>query len=257
MPAPVLSIVLTVLDEEESLPLVYEELVGVLEPMGKAFEIDFVDDGSKDNSFPLLRDLQKKDRRVRVVRLRKNFGKAVALAAGFDMARGAWIVTMDADLQNDPRDIPTLLAEAESGSDVVSGWRVVRKDKLVTRRIPSRVANALISRVTGVHLHDYGCALKIYRRDIAKGIALHGGMHRFIPALASGLGARVTELRVNHRPRRFGASKYGLSRTIPVLFDLLRVRFLMTRQRHEPRAAWAGRIRETLFDDGEGEGALR
>jgi glycosyltransferase involved in cell wall biosynthesis len=217
----------------EAIQILYEELVEVLEALKRPFEIIIVDDGSIDGSFEVLKQLHQKDARLRIIRLRRNFGQTPAISAGFDAARGEWIITMDADLQNDPADIPVLLGKVGEGYDVVSGWRVRRRDALLSRRIPSRVANWLIGRVTGVRLHDYGCALKVYRSEIVKSIRLYGELHRFVPAAASGLGIRIGEIAVNHRPRERGQSKYSgwwktMTRTTKVLLDLLSVRFLLS-----------------------------
>lgn len=223
------SVVVPVLNETESLRPVHEELSGVLVELGSDYEIIYIDDGSTDNSFEVCREFFEGDRdHVRVVRLRRNFGQTAALAAGFDAARGGVIVPMDADLQNDPADIPRLLEKLDEGYDVVSGWRARRKDNLWSRRLPSRLANWLISRIAGVHLHDYGCTLKAYRRDVVEHMHLYGDLHRFLPALAHWAGATVTEIEVNHRPRRFGESKYGLGRTIRVVLDLITVKFLLS-----------------------------
>jgi glycosyltransferase involved in cell wall biosynthesis len=221
------SVVIPLLNEEESLELLYQQLAGVLSQLGRSYEIIFVDDGSRDHSFRLLKQLHERDAHVRVIRFRRNFGQSAAFAAGFDFARGEVIITMDADLQNDPQDIPRLLDKINEGYDVVSGWRVHRQDKFVTRRIPSKIANALIGQVTGVHLHDYGCSLKAYRYDVVKNIKLYGEMHRFIPALASWMGTEVAEIPVNHHARQFGKSKYGLGRIVRVVLDLLTVKFLL------------------------------
>ncbi|MGW8194189.1 MAG: glycosyltransferase family 2 protein [Desulforhopalus sp.] len=223
-----LSVVIPIFNEEESVPLLYEELNDTLKPLGKTYEIVFVDDGSTDNSLQLLRDMQSQDNHVVVVSFRKNFGQTAAMAAGFDYARGDIIVTMDADLQNDPHDIPKLLAEIDSGNDVVTGWRFDRKDPFINRRLPSIIANKIISNTTGVKLHDYGCTLKAFRKEVIKNVKLYGEMHRFIPAIASGMGIDFTEVKVNHRARRFGTSKYGISRTIRVVLDLLTVKFLLS-----------------------------
>lgn len=223
-----LSIVIPLYNEEGNIEPLYRELRGVLEGVGLPFEVWFVDDGSADGSFQLLRRLHREDPRVKVVRFRRNFGQTAAFAAGFEAARGEIVVTLDADLQNDPADIPRLLAKVEEGYDVVSGWRVERKDPFLTRRLPSTVANWLISEITGVRLHDYGCSLKAYRREVIKNVRLYGELHRFIPALASWMGVQVTEIPVNHRPRGSGRTKYGLSRTVRVLLDLLTVRFLLS-----------------------------
>jgi glycosyltransferase involved in cell wall biosynthesis len=222
-----LSIVIPVLNEAGNLDPLYSQLIDVLTKTNKAYEIIFVDDGSTDSSFENLRKLHKQDDRVRVIRFRRRFGQSAAFSAGFDYARGDVIVTMDADLQNDPADIPNLLKKLEDGCDVVSGWRINRRDGYLTRRLPSRIANFIISMITEVKLHDYGCSLKAYRREVAKNIKLYGEMHRFIPALASWMGIRVGEIQVNHAPRRSGKSKYGIMRAVRVLLDLMTVKFLL------------------------------
>ncbi len=222
---PQLSVVVPLLDEEDNLPALYEQITRALDGRYQ-YEIIFVDDGSKDQSFQILKDLHASDSRVRVIRFRRNFGQTAALSAGFAHARGDVIVAMDADLQNDPADIPMLVAKLDEGCDVVSGWRKKRHDKALTRRLPSRIANWLISRITDVKLHDYGCTLKAYRREILAETRLYGEMHRFIPALASWSGAKVTECIVNHRPRTAGKAKYGLGRTVKVVLDLMTVKFL-------------------------------
>jgi len=227
-PVPHLSVVVPVYNEEESIPHLYQRLTVELENLGLPYEIIAVDDGSRDRSFDLLRDLAQRDRRLRVVRFRRNFGQTAAFSAGFDRARGDVVVTIDADLQNDPADIAALLSKIEEGYDVVSGWRERRHDPFLNRRLPSMIANRLISWATGVHLHDYGCSLKAYRRDVVRGIRLYGELHRFIPAIASWQGVSVTELPVRHAPRRFGTSKYGINRTLRVLLDLVTVRFLLS-----------------------------
>jgi glycosyltransferase involved in cell wall biosynthesis len=227
-----LSIVLPIYNEAENISRLYPELVSALEATRRSFEIIAVDDGSHDDSFPQLKALCANDERLRVVRFRRNFGQTAAFAAGFDRAQGDVVITMDADLQNDPADITQLLAKIDEGYDVVSGWRQERWKEGVltffTRRIPSATANWLISRVTGVYLHDYGCALKAYRRDVIREIRLYGDLHRFIPAIASYFGVRIAEVPVSYRPRQFGQSKYGIGRTVRVLLDLLTVRFLLS-----------------------------
>ncbi len=229
---PDLSVILPIYNEAENIPYLYDELVPVLESLGRSFEIIAVDDGSRDNSFALLAALHERDPRLGVVRLRRNFGQTAAFAAGFDRATGATILTMDADLQNSPADIPALLEKIDEGYDVVSGWRQNRWNEgiatFLTRRIPSTMANWLISTVTGVHLHDYGCALKAYCSDVVREINLYGDLHRFIPAVASHYGVTIAEVPVIYRPRKFGQSKYGLGRTVRVLLDLLTVRFLLS-----------------------------
>jgi glycosyltransferase involved in cell wall biosynthesis len=222
-----LSIVIPVFNEAENLEPLYSQLTDVLAKTDTAFEIVLIDDGSTDSSFENLKKLRKQDDRVRVIRFRRNFGQSAAFSAGFDHARGDVIVTMDADLQNDPADIPNLLKKLEDGCDVVSGWRINRKDRYLTRQLPSRIANFIISMITEVKLHDYGCSLKAYRREVAKNIKLYGEMHRFIPALASWMGIRVAEVPVNHAPRRSGKSKYGIMRAVRVLLDLVTVKFLL------------------------------
>ena len=222
-----LSVVVPVYNEHDNLPLLYDAVCAALKEIAYDWELILVDDGSKDGSFDVLRNLAEKDpARVRVVGLRRNFGQTAAIAAGIDHARGEYIVLMDADLQNDPIDIPRMLEKIEEGYDVVSGWRVKRQDAFITRTLPSRMANGLISWVTGVHLHDYGCTLKAYRREVITGFRLYGEMHRFIPVYASSVGARIIEMKVNHHPRRFGKAKYGLERTMKVVLDLFTVKFL-------------------------------
>ncbi len=221
------SVIVPVYNEEESIPILYRSLIEVLEKCGRPYEIIFVDDGSDDRTPAILEDLHRRDGRVVVVTLRKNFGQTAALVAGFDHARGEIIVTIDGDLQNDPADIPKLL-EMMDDYDVVSGWRVDRKDPFLTRRLPSRIANWIISVVTGLKLHDYGCTLKAYRKEIIRNVKLYGEMHRYIPAVAKWAGARVGEIETTHHPRRFGRSKYGLSRTVKVILDLITIRFLQS-----------------------------
>ncbi len=223
-----LSIVVPVYNEEENLKQLYTRLDTVLRESGQCYEIIFVDDGSYDRSYEIMRELHKLDPHVKVIRFRRNFGQTAAFTAGFDWACGQVIVTIDADLQNDPADIPRLLEGIEAGYDIVSGWRVKRQDAFLLRRLPSMLANWLISKVTKVQLHDYGCSLKVYRSDVVKNVNLYGELHRFIPALASSIGARVLELPVNHFPRQYGQSKYGISRTIRVILDLLTVHFLLS-----------------------------
>jgi glycosyltransferase involved in cell wall biosynthesis len=223
-----ISVVVPVLNEEESLPLLHDSLTKVLAESGLSYEIIVVDDGSTDRSLQILRELQVRDGNLRVVCFRRNYGQTAAFAAGFDRAQGDIVVTIDADLQNDPADIPALVVKLQEGYDVVSGWRVDRQDRFLDRRLPSMLANRFIGWVTGVRIHDYGCSLKAYRRDVLADVRLYGELHRFIPALAHAAGARVAELPVSHHPRRFGEAKYGLSRTLKVILDLLVVRFLMS-----------------------------
>lgn len=223
-----LSVVVPVYNEEANLPELVARLEEVLAGLDGGSEIVVVDDGSTDGTFAVLRRLHAENPRVRAIRLRTNFGQSAALAAGFDAAKGEVVVTLDGDLQNDPADIPVLLAQLEEGYDVVSGWRRPRRDPFWRRRVPSMLANWLISRITGVSLHDYGCALKAYRREVLEHVELYGEMHRFLPALAKWVGAAIAEVPVRHHPRRQGRSKYGLSRTPRVLLDLLTVKFMMS-----------------------------
>jgi glycosyltransferase involved in cell wall biosynthesis len=222
-----LSVVIPLYNEEENVKILHEKLNEALDPLGKEYEILFVDDGSTDRTLPVLEEIQASDNRVVVLSLRRNFGQTAAFAAGFDFARGDVIVTMDGDLQNDPADIPKLL-ELIKDNDLVSGWRKKRKDPFFRRRLPSIMANWLISNVTGVKLHDYGCSLKAYRRDVIKNLKLYGEMHRFIPAVASWYGVRVAEVETIHHPRLRGSSKYGISRTVKVVLDLITVKFLQS-----------------------------
>ncbi|HIL13490.1 MAG TPA: glycosyltransferase [Deltaproteobacteria bacterium] len=220
------SVVLPVFDEKDNLEPLHAELTVVMEALKCSYEIIYVDDGSADGSLDVLRRLHDDDDRVRVISFRRNFGQTPAIAAGFDASKGDVVITLDADLQNDPADIPRLLEKMKEGHQVVSGWRRERKDTLLLRRLPSVIANALIRSATNVRVHDYGCMLKVYDGDIARGLRLYGEMHRFIPAMAWDLGASVGEVVVNHRPRVAGVSKYGLSRATRVVLDLLTVKFL-------------------------------
>jgi glycosyltransferase involved in cell wall biosynthesis len=220
------SVVLPVYNEVDNLVPLHAELTAALADLGRSYEIIYVDDGSRDGSFETLRRIRDEDPHVRVVRFRRNFGQTAAVAAGLERTTGDIVVTLDSDRQNDPRDIARLIARLEQGCDLVSGWRHDRKDDFVSRRIPSMTANWLIRAITGVHVHDYGCMLKVYRGDIARGLRLYGEMHRFIPAIAADLGARVDEIVVNHRPRVAGTSKYGISRVVRVVLDLVTVKFL-------------------------------
>ncbi len=235
MDAPLLSVVIPVHNEEKTILPLYDRLVAVLDRLGRPFEILFVDDCSTDTSRQLLGSLVEHDDRLQAVLLRRNFGQTAALAAGFALAEGEVVVAMDADLQHAPEDIPALLAKVDEGYDIVSGWRKERVDNLLTRRLPSRLANALIARVSGVDLHDFGTTFKAYRRDVLKSIRLYGELHRFIPALASIEGARITEAPIQNVARTEGKSHYGLGRTFRVLFDLVTIRFLaryLTRPMH-------------------------
>jgi glycosyltransferase involved in cell wall biosynthesis len=224
---PTLSIVIPVLNEEENVLLLAEEIRRALDTQGVAYEVVAVDDGSTDGTWTRLESIRAQDPRWVLVGLRRNFGQTAAMSAGFDHAKGEVIVTLDGDLQNDPADIPRLLALAKD-HDVVSGWRKDRQDPFLTRRLPSMLANWLISRVTGVRLHDYGCTLKAYRREVLEHLHLYGEMHRFIPAIASWMGISLAEVETNHRPRRFGRSKYGIARTLRVILDLITVKFLLS-----------------------------
>jgi glycosyltransferase involved in cell wall biosynthesis len=232
IPEPTLdiSIVIPVYNEAESLPLLHAELDAALRAYGQSYEIIAVDDGSRDASWPVLQQLAAADPRVVAVRLRRNFGQTAAFAAGFDAARGAVVITIDADGQNDPADIPLLLAKMAEGYDIVAGWRQDRKEPLLTRKIPSRTANAIITRSTGIRLHDSGCSLKAYRSEVIKTVKLYGDMHRFIPAFASWMGVKVAEVPVKDRARKFGQSKYGFSRTFRVFLDLFTLSFLLSFQ---------------------------
>ncbi len=226
--SPEISIVIPVYNEQQTIPHLHRALTEALEDLERSWEVILVNDGSSDHSAERLDEVAAADPRFVAIHLRRNFGQTPAMSAGFDHARGEIIVAMDADLQNDPADIPKLLARIDEGYDVASGWRRDRKDSFLTRILPSRVANALISAVTGVRLHDYGCSLKAYRREILEDVKLYGEMHRFIPALAYWAGAQITEVEVSHHPRKYGSSKYGLSRTIRVFLDLLTVKFLLS-----------------------------
>jgi glycosyltransferase involved in cell wall biosynthesis len=225
---PFLSVIIPVFNEAENLSELATELTASCESLGRSYEIIFVDDGSRDRSFPILKKLQSRDRRIRIIRLRKNFGQTPALAAGFDFSRGEIIITLDADLQNDPGDFSLLVDKIEEGYDIVSGWRHKRKDKFLTRRLPSIIANRLIARITRVNLHDFGCTLKAFRRDVVKNIKLYGELHRFIPAIASQVGVAIAEVKVNHRPRLHGKSKYSVFRFVKVILDLVTVKFLLS-----------------------------
>src|SRR5688572_11930863 len=225
-PAPELSLFLPVLDEEENLRPMHAKIQEALESLGKTAEVIYVDDGSTDSSLKILREIAAGDARVRVISLRRNYGQTAAMSAGIDAAKGNILIPMDADLQNDPADIARLLNKLDEGYDVVSGWRKDRQDKLISRKIPSQIANRIISWIGGVPLHDYGCSLKAYRREVIQDVKLYGEMHRFIPIYASWAGARVAEIPVDHHARTMGKSKYGISRTIKVVFDLITIKFM-------------------------------
>jgi len=223
---PAVSVVIPIFDEADNLDDLHRELTAALEGMARPYEVILVDDGSRDGSLARLAAIEARDRRVRVLALRRNFGQTAAFSAGFDHALGEIVVTSDGDLQNDPADIPRLVAKLEEGFDMVCGWRRQRKDP-ASRRVPSWFANRIISWATGVHLHDYGCSLKAMRSEVVRGLRLYGEMHRFIPAVASWMGVTLAEIPVNHRPRQRGSSKYGLGRTVRVLLDLFTVKFLV------------------------------
>jgi len=224
---PEISVVIPVRNEAPNVAALYEELTATLETFGRRYEIIVVDDGSTDATFDLLADIQARDARLRIIRFRRNFGQTAAFSAGFAHARGRYIVTSDGDLQNDPRDIPAMIELAQE-FDIVAGWRKNRQDAFLNRRLPSTIANWVISQVTGVKLHDYGCSLKVFRAEVVKPMKLYGEMHRFLPAIASEMGVTITERVVNHRKRLHGTSKYGISRTIRVVLDLLTVKFLIS-----------------------------
>ncbi|HLZ56615.1 MAG TPA: glycosyltransferase family 2 protein [Ktedonosporobacter sp.] len=221
-----LSIIIPVYNEEKNIPILHEKLNKVMKRQDFSYEIIFVDDGSADGTYAQLEAIVKRDEHVEVVRLRRNFGQTAAISAGVDHSTGEILIFMDGDLQNDPIDIPRLLAKIDEGYDVVSGWRKNRQDAQISRKLPSMIANGLISKVTGVALHDYGCTLKAYRREVFQHVQLYGEMHRFLPAYAAIAGAAITELEVSHHARRFGVSKYGISRTFRVILDLLTLKFL-------------------------------
>ena len=222
-----LSIIVPVYNEEQNIDLLYEAIQKSLKDVKRPWELILVDDGSRDNSLEKLRALVKKNPdQVKVVVLRRNFGQTAAIAAGIDQSKGDIIILLDADLQNDPADIPLMLSKIDEGYDVVSGWRYDRKDAFLTRTLPSHLANGMISRVTGVRLHDYGCTLKAYRREVITGFRLYGEMHRFIPVYANSIGAKITEVKVHHHARKYGKANYGLERTFKVILDLFTVKFL-------------------------------
>jgi len=222
-----LSVVVPVYNEEDNLPILHQAIHQALDPLEITWEVILVDDGSRDRSPQVLEELACSDpEHVRVLELRRNFGQTAAIAAGIDHSCGEVVVLMDADMQNDPSDIPMMLEKVEEGYDVVSGWRIKRQDTFLTRTLPSHIANWMISQVTGVRLHDYGCTLKAYRREVITGFRLYGEMHRFIPVYANTVGARLLEVKVQHHPRKFGKAKYGLERTFKVILDLFTVKFL-------------------------------
>ena len=223
-----ISVLIPVFNEEENIEPLYDRVTSALNRTGKDYEVIFIDDGSSDGTLSLLRPISKKDPRIKFLSFSRNFGQTAALSAGIDFSKGEIIIPMDGDLQNDPEDIPALLQKIDEGYDLVSGWRKDRKDPFLKRRLPSIMANRIISFLGGVRLHDYGCTLKAYRRDILKNIRLYGEMHRFIPIYAKWVGARVSEIPVRHFPRKFGSSKYGINRVFKVLLDLMVVKFLLS-----------------------------
>lgn len=223
-----LSVIIPVFNEEDSLEELYSGLVSTLDQLDRTWEIVFIDDGSSDRSYSVLKEIHRGDGRVRVIQFRRNFGQTAAMAAGFDLARGQIIITMDADLQNDPTDVPRLLAKLSEGYDIVSGWRRDRKDPLITKGLPSKVSNKLASWLTGVNLHDYGCTLKAYRKEVVEAINLYGELHRYIPAVAGSIGADVAEIPVKHHPRIHGSSKYGMGRLARGFLDLVSIKLMMT-----------------------------
>jgi len=233
------SIVIPVYNEEKNVIPLYNEIISSIEMKHKDFEIIFVNDGSTDNSFQKLLELNKKDKRVKIVSFRKNFGQTSAISAGFDFCKGDMIVTLDADLQNDPADIPIIIDKLLEGYDIVNGWRKNRKDKFLTRKIPSFFGNRLISFITKVKLHDYGCTLRGFKREVVENLTLYGEMHRYIPAIASKFGIKSIEIPVNHRKRKFGKSKYGIGRTFRVILDLISIKYLLSFS-HRPLQIFGG-----------------
>jgi len=225
---PDISIVIPLYNEEDNVPDLIPRLETVLESLKRSYEVLLIDDGSSDRTWELLKQFRKNNTRLRLVRFRKNFGQTAAMKAGFDLSRGKIVITMDGDLQNDPDDISHLISKSEEGYDIVSGWRFPRHDPFISRRLPSIIANWIISLSTNVKLHDYGCTLKAFKSEVAKNLDLYGEMHRFIPALASWMGVTVSEVKVKHHPRLKGKSKYGISRTLRVILDLITVKFLLS-----------------------------
>lgn len=235
-----ISVVIPVYNEEKNIPALYGELRETLSAMGNPCEIIFVDDGSIDKSRELIKGLARADNRVKAVFFRRNFGQTSAIAAGIDHAQGKYVMTMDADLQNDPRDAALLIKKMDEGYDLVNGWRRKRKEPFLSRRLPSLIANRIISALTGLKLHDYGCTLKMYRRDVLKNVSLYGEMHRFIPVYVYWMGGKIMEIEVNHRERKWGKSKYGINRTLKVIFDLITVKFLLGNSSTSPLYFFGG-----------------
>ena len=224
-----LSLIIPVYNEQDTLPHLFEAVYQTMNVLNQSWEVILVDDGSRDDSLSVLKEYAHKDaQHIRVISFRRNFGQTAAIAAGLDYALGEIVILLDADMQNDPADIPMMLAKLDEGYDLVSGWRKSRKDNVITRNLPSMIANWIISQVTGVHLHDYGCTLKAYRRDVLEGFRLYGEMHRFIPVFANSVGAKITEVPVRHHARKYGKTKYGLERTAKVVLDLFTVKFLVS-----------------------------
>jgi glycosyltransferase involved in cell wall biosynthesis len=221
-----ISIIMPIFNEEENIPIIYKELRDVLDNLKYTWEIIFINDGSFDNSEKIIREIASQDKNIKIINFRKNFGQTAAISAGIDFSKGDIIIPIDADLQNNPADIPKLIEKIEEGYDVVSGWRKNRKDKLISRRLPSWIANKIISLITKINLHDYGCTLKAYRREIIKGVKLYGEMHRFIPVYTYWMGGKITEVVVDHRPRIHGKSKYNIDRIFKVILDLITIEFL-------------------------------
>ena len=234
-----LSIVIPIYNEEENIDPLYQEIIDALNGKYTNFEIIFINDGSLDQSLIRLKTLNKKDSRLKIINFRKNFGQSTAISAGFDYCNGDIVVTLDGDLQNDPADIPNIVKKVAEGYDIVNGWRKYRKDKLITKRIPSFFGNKLISFITRVKLHDYGCTLRGFKREVVKNLKLYGEMHRYIPAIASRMGIKFVEIPVNHRKRKFGKSKYGLTRTFRVVLDLISIKFLLSFS-HRPLQIFGG-----------------
>lgn len=239
MAKSLLSVIVPVYNEEENIRLLYEEILAAVTPLDLGVEVLFIDDGSTDKSLEILKELHTRDPRVKIIQFRKNFGQSAAISAGFDLCRGDRIITMDGDLQNDPADIPLILDKLNEGYDIVNGWRKNRRDKFLTRKLPSFFGNKLISFITKVKLHDYGCTLRGFRREVVKNLTLYGEMHRYIPAIASRMGIRSTEIPVHHRARKFGTSKYGLGRTFRVVLDLITIKYLLS-YAHRPLQMFGG-----------------
>lgn len=234
-----LSIVIPIYNEEENIPLLYDEIVTAIDGKYRDFEIIYINDGSPDKSLRVLKTLHQKDKRVKIINFRKNFGQSTAISAGFDYCRGDIIVTLDGDLQNDPADIPMIVTKVLEGFDIVNGWRKDRKDKLISKKIPSYFGNKLISVITKVKLHDYGCTLRGFTREVVKNLTLYGEMHRYIPAIASKMGIKSIEIPVNHRERVHGKSQYGIGRTFRVILDLISIKYLLSFS-HRPLQIFGG-----------------